>query len=139
MEGLRSESEALYAKCLFRTISFDNLKQELLNRSLVVTSDSYYVLTLKLRLAILRVSKCSNELQLELEAELNSFKQKRMGYKCSLSGCKYVSKNYYCLLNHLKSLHYGTEQKIVCQLHGCTRELSNVNMLNMHINKQTNL
>ena len=133
MEGLCGEKESLYIKCLYRTINFVDLKQELLNRQLQVHSDSYYVLCLKLRLNLLRESSCSSELINEVENELEALKKKSDDYCCSLAGCSFKSKDYNKLVRLLKTLHSGTNQKIVCQLHGCVRELSNVKMLDLHI------
>ena len=129
MEDLNGENESIYIKCLFKTIIFEDLKQQLLRRGQNVSNDSYYVMSLKLRLDILQKSNCTSDVKRELEAELDTMRKKSLGYICSLVGCKFRTKNYDSLLHHLKILHTGTNQKLICQLHGCKRELSRAQSL----------
>ena len=133
MDGLHGNDESLYIKCLFRTINFIDLKQELSSRQLHDCSDSYYVMCLRLRLHLLQDSSSNKDIISELKSELETLKKKSVGYICSLAGCSFVTKNYSRLIHHLKSLHSGTNQKITCQLRGCSRELSSVKMLDVHI------
>ena len=133
MDGLHGHDESLYIKCLFRTISFIDLSQELSTRQLQDCSDSYYVMCLRLRLHLLQECSSNGDLISELKSELETLKKKSDGYICSLAGCSFATINYDKLIRHLKTLHSGTNQNIICQLHGCVRELSNVKMLDLHI------
>ena len=129
-----SRHEALYSKCLFRTIGFKELKNEIDNFKIASTGESYYVMCLKLRLDILKRSNCSDDIIKSIREELDSLDKTKSGYFCSYYGCHFVpTRNYDKLLHHLKTLHIGNSQKILCQLNGCRRELSSVAMLNVHI------
>ena len=134
MEGLKGKEESLYIQCLFRTINFADLKQELKNRTDGAVDNSYFIMTLKLRLHILQKASCNVKLQDELKTEIEGLDRKPpRGYKCSIAGCKYNTRNFNLLLGHLRSLHSSREHKIICQLNGCERELSSVRMLQIHI------
>ena len=132
--NIASKYEALYSKCLFRTIGYNDLKMELENFEVEIKTESYYLMCLRLRLIILQKSDCSGEAVNSIKEELEALSRSSSGYYCSISGCRYApTKNYDKLLHHLKSVHHGTNQKIVCQLNGCKRELTNVSMLKLHI------
>ena len=133
MDELNGDAETLYIKCLFRTISFFDLKSELRKRSIQAFDDTYYIMCLKLRLKLLSDANYKGSLIGEIQEELDTIVQKNDGYKCSILGCKFRVKDFNKLLRHLKLVHVGTDQKITCQLHGCVRELSNLKMLNLHI------
>ena len=134
MEGQTGSEESLYIHCLFKTISFSNLKDELQKRSYDTSSESYYIMTLKLRLDILKKASCNEALQEEVKNEIEGLKQKIVvGYVCSIVGCKYRTRNYDFLLSHLRSLHASGDNKVICQLNGCDRVLSSVKMLQIHI------
>ena len=134
MEALNGEEESLYIHCLFKTISFADLKRELADRIEFNGNESYYVMTLKLRLAILRKASCNIQMQTELEGEIKGLQKKIVkGYRCSIVGCNFASRNYDNLLLHLKSLHSSRNHKVICQLKGCERELSSVKMLLVHL------
>ena len=134
MEGLSGAEESLYIKSLFKTISFHDVHEELKKRINYTGSDSYYTMTLKLRLDILSRASCNVKLQDELKSEMNGMQLKvPSGYTCSVSGCKYNTKNYNKLLNHIKMLHSSGDLRLVCQLKGCERELSSLKMLHMHL------
>ena len=131
---LQGASEALYIKCLFKTISFPEVQAQLVQRGLESASDSYYIKTLRLRLHILKTEDCYKELQIDLETELAVIEKKSdKGYICSLSGCSYSSPSYRKLMNHLKTIHTLTNQPLICQLNGCSRVLSSVKMLCLHV------
>ena len=132
MDQLQGESEALYIKCLFRTINFLELKSQLLLRGFALNSDSYYTMTLKLRLHILETDNCYKDIQTEIKAELTLVRKQPKGYNCSISGCHYSSTNYKFLLKHIRTLHGTSKHHLVCQLNGCTRVLSSLNMLSLH-------
>ena len=134
MEGLYGDNGVLYSKCLFKTISFEDLKTELLKKGFEIRSESYYELTMRLRLLILEEESCYEDIQEQLKAEIAVIlKKPERGYTCSLSGCSYTSSNYKKLVNHIKTLHGSSNQHFVCQLNGCTRVLSSVKMLCVHI------
>ena len=95
MEGLCGAEETLYIKCLFKTISFHDVHEELKKRINYTGSDSYYTMTLKLRLDILCKASCSVKMQDELKSEICGLQMKvPLGYNCSVTGCKYNTKNY---------------------------------------------
>ena len=120
-KGPQGENETFYIKCLFKTISFEDLKNQLLKRGFEISSDTYYVMTMKLRLSILEEEQCYQDIQKELKAELAFSKKKpERGYICSLTGCHYSTNNYKNLLKHLKMLHGASNQLLVCQLNGCS-------------------
>ena len=99
-----------------------------------MNTDSYYTMTLKLRLHILETENCYSSIQTEIKAELALVQEQcARGYKCSVPGCSFRSVNYKSLLKHIKALHGATKQHLVCQLYGCTRVLSCLQMLNLHI------
>ena len=134
MEGLNGVEESLYIHCLFKTVSFADVKRELADRIDYNGNESYYVMTLKLRLTILKKASCNIQMQTELEAEIHGLQKKLVkGYNCSIVGCKFSTRNYDNLLLHLKSLHSSGDHKVICQLKGCERELSSVKMLLVHL------
>ena len=134
MDQLHGQNETLYIKCLFRTVTFHELKSELISRGMKMNNDSYYTMTLKLRLSILETENCYQAIQAQIKAELALVKEEnRTGYKCSVPGCNYCSINYKCLIKHIKAVHGSTKQHLVCQSGGCTRVLSSLKMLLLHI------
>ena len=132
---LHGESESLYIKCLFKTISYFDLRDHLVQRKVDISGDSFYIMTLKLRLNILERNNCNENVQMDLRTELAQVTKKtdKGYYNCSLAGCHYSSKNYRSLLDHLKLLHSQSSQPIVCQYNGCSRVLSSVKMLSLHL------
>ena len=134
MEASSGPQDPFYIQALFRTITLNDLKEQLKMRQIVVPRNAtYYTMTLKLRLSILVTSNSCGDIQCQLRDELGAMLEVKVGYVCSIVGCSFKSKNYNFLLNHLKSMHSTTSQKIVCQLHNCNRELSSVKMLLLHI------
>ena len=132
MYGLSGHSESLYIKCLFRTISFEDVRYELRVRKLNPSEFSYHVMCLTLQLHLLQEVECSDGIVGKLKCELDGLKKKGIGFYCSIAGCEFTSKNYKHLMKHLKTLHITSNQRIVCQLHGCSREVTNVKMLDLH-------
>ena len=133
------EEEGLYNRCLFSQISLNELENELKKRNIVFnSSDSCKMLTTKLKLHILNSSKVQPSVVKQLERELEEFSsdksknEKHKHYKCSLPGCNHVAKHHVKYVKHLQ-LHESLPFKILCQLKGCQRELSNVAMLRTHI------
>ena len=96
-------------------------------------SDTYLILTLKLRLAILCGASCGTGEQENLKRELEGLVQLKPGYVCSIGGCGFKSRNNKLLLIHLRSLHKNSNQPIKCQLNECDRVMSSVKMLMIHI------
>ena len=133
------QEEELYNKCLFKHISMKDLETELSQRDvLFYPSDSYHILTTKLKLAILEKSCAQSDVQREFRSDITAFYgsgkpgEKWETYKCCLNGCKYEAKEHKKYVSHLQ-IHQSIPHKIVCQLRGCTRELSNLSMLKTHI------
>ena len=68
MEG---KDQEIYNKVLFRTASLFELKNGLSERNISYNaSDSYYLLTLKLRVVILRANDVQNEVRKSMEEEI---------------------------------------------------------------------
>ena len=135
MEGLSGVEESLYIQCLFKTISFYNVREELKKRKMYNGQESYYVMALKLRLALLSEASCSKQVRDELSAEIAGLVVKVLpGFYCSVNGCKFTTKDYYNkLIKHIKTHHGSGSLKLICQLNGCSRELSSLKMLQMHL------
>ena len=133
------EEEELYNKCLFKQVCVKELESELKQRDIQIKLvDSYHILTLRLRLDILVRSHASPSVQEELKSEISAFYIshpeciKPKTYKCCLRGCRFEAKNHTSYVSHLQ-IHESISHKIVCQLKGCTRELTNLSMLRIHI------
>ena len=135
MADLVAAHHSLYIKCLFITIRCQELRDELLMRNCSTGDDSFHVLTLRLRLSLLRENNCNVEVQREIGAELQLLKKNSdQRYACSVPGCSFTCLNHKQLCGHLKILHgSSTNLSIICQLNGCPRILSSVRMLNLHI------
>ena len=135
VQRLSREHESLYSRCLFKTISFHELKTELVKRSIEVSGDTFYIMTLKLRLDILGKENCDVAAQDDLRTEiLVAKKDCGKGYfTCSVPGCSYSKSNYRSLLTHLNLVHPNNRHPIVCQYNGCPRVLSSMTMFNLHI------
>ena len=99
----------------------------------VLQSDTYLILTLKLRLAILSGASCATGEQENLKRELEGLVQLKPGYVCSITGCGFKSRNCKLLLIHLRSLHQNSNQPIKCPFNDCDRVMSSVKMLMIHI------
>ena len=130
--------EELFNKCLFKQISLTDLKNELNNRQLdCFQADSYHILTSKLKLHILEQCQAMPLVREDIKNEIAAFystgpgRQKKV-YQCCLIGCKFQAKQHKNYIRHLQ-FHGTITQKLVCQLRGCTRELSNLVMLKNHI------
>jgi hypothetical protein len=90
--------QEVYSQCLFKTISFHELKKELKKKNVSFPpSDSYYILTLKMRAKILEEAGAEPNLLKETEDEIgsnNKSKQKRKAYNCCLTGCTFKTVNW---------------------------------------------
>ena len=68
---------------------------------------------------------------LQHEASKHSVGRK---YKCSLTGCPYISSNYEKYLCHLKFVHSNSKYRLKCQFgHFCTRDFPSYSMLKAHV------
>ena len=130
-------NEEVYNKLLFKTISFHDLKLELKRRSIPsLLSDTYYILTLKLRLEILKESKVDLVHVQPLIEEIDYFysqQRKSKLFECCLIGCPFKARDHKDYVKHLRVLHTNSKQKVECKLRGCGQEFSGVQMLEMHI------
>ena len=133
------KDEEVYSKSLFRTINYSQLKSELLLRRVNFSpSDSYYVLTLRLRRQILQKNKENSVLLQNLDEEIVQHEASKHSvgrkYKCSLTGCPYISSNYEKYLCHLKFVHSNSKYRLKCQFaHFCTRDFPSYSMLKAHV------
>ena len=89
MEGRDFE---LYNFCLFKTISLVNLKEALLARNVNFSpSDTYAMLTLRMRRAILENLDIQHSVIESIDLELEVFEKTKQrtgsGYDCSVPGC----------------------------------------------------
>ena len=131
-------NEAIYSKALFRTASLLELKNALSERGILFgPSDTYYLLTLRLRAEILKSSNIQAEsckmISEEIKAILASQSRTGSTYKCCIPGCPFLCKNYQKYLNHLDFLHKNGKSRLVCQYrHGCERNFPSVEMLKSH-------
>ena len=132
--------EELYNKCLFKSISVNELKHELELRKISFSpEDTFHIMVAKLKLDILEKCDTLKAVRDDLINEIVAFNstgagsgREKSGYKCCLSGCKFVAKIHKSYVSHLQ-FHGPMNQKIVCKLKGCKRELTNLEMLKTHI------
>ena len=136
MEG---KDQEVYNRALFRNINFLQLKTELVSRNCNFSpSDSYFLLTLKLRRGILQKYEGNEVLVKKLDEEIaeQDTSKHSVGnrYRCSLPGCPFISKNHKKYLTHLEFVHQNTKSRLMCQFrHSCTREFPSVAMLKSHV------
>ena len=127
--------EDLYGKCLFRTISYVDVKTQLHARNVnFAPSDSYYILTLKLRRDILLEGNSKSETAKHITEEINALTASRHSigsrYKCSLTGCNFLSTKYEKYLRHLEFVHQNSSARLVCNFrHHCSRSFPSFSSL----------
>ena len=132
--------EDLYGKCLFRTISYVDVKTQLHARNVnFAPSDSYYILTLKLRRDILLEGNSKSETAKHITEEINALTASRHSigsrYKCSLTGCNFLSTKYEKYLRHLEFVHHNSSARFVCNFrHQCSRSFPSFSSLKCHYN-----
>ena len=83
-----SEDQEVYSKCLFRTINYNDLKLELAKAKINYSpSDSYYILTLKLRRAILLKCDVNDRISINLNEEIRAYEESKysVGSRSALS------------------------------------------------------
>ena len=131
------EEEDLYSKSLFKTISVHDLKNVLRKKNIEFSSsDSYHILTLKLRVKLLKDSNADITLVQPLVDEISSFfstRKVRNVYKCCLTVCPFKTSNHERYVDHLRALHSTSKTNLICQLKGCQREFAGLYLLLIHI------
>ena len=132
--------EEVYSKCLFKTISYVDVKTQLHARNVnFAPSDSYYILTLKLRRDILLEGNSKSETAKHITEEINALTASRHSigsrYKCSLKGCNFLSTKYEKYLRHLEFVHQNSSARFVCNFrHHCSRSFPSFSSLKSHYN-----
>ena len=128
-----------YNKCLFRTISYFELKHELEMRNINFSpSDSYYILTLKLRREILRKTDPKCIIGMKIDEEITAYKSNLHSvgnrYKCSLVGCSFLCKNHAKYMSHLEFVHQNSTSRFTCNYgHNCPRTFQTFKLLKSHV------
>ena len=119
----------------WRTIPLEPLESELKKKYVNFNcSETYFSLTLKLRLKILQESNAS---EVFIQPVINQLKllndQQLLGklYSCCLPGCPFRTQNHKNYVKYLKILHNNS--RLVCNLKGCKREFLGINQLEIHI------
>ena len=138
MEGRDFE---LYNFCLFKTISLVNLKEALLAKIVNFSpSDTYAMLTLRMRRAILENLDIQHSVIESIDLELEVFEKTKQrtgsGYDCSVPGCTFRCFWHRKYVAHLDLVHYNTKSRVVCQFrHDCSRDFPSVNLLKSHLKR----
>ena len=105
IELSRIEEEEIFNKCLFKQISVHELKSEIVKRNISFSnSDSYHILTVKVKLDILEKSNVLPDVRRDLADEIASFStslRSQGSYKCCFSGCSYEAKWHRRYVRHL--------------------------------------
>lgn len=133
------QDQELYNKCLFRTVSYEELKSKMIVRKINFSpSDSYYILTLKIRREILLKSDVNAQLVKNLDEEISSYYASKhtvgSRYRCCLVGCSYSCTNHSKYMNHLEFVHQNTPSRLTCQFrHNCERDFPSFSMLKAHV------
>ena len=133
------KDQEVYSRALFRNINYLQLKSELVSRNTNFSpSDTYYLLTLKLRRGILQKYEGNEVLVKKIDEEIAEQDTSKHSvanrYRCSLPGCPFISKNHKKYLSHLEFVHQNTKSRLMCQFrHSCTREFPSVSMLKSHV------
>lgn len=131
---MQVRNQRLYSRCLFKTIDFRTLQSELLARSVQVScTDSFGLLTLKLRLELLIESDVNPEIIEQLRSEISLETRSKNSYKCCLIGCPFKTVNHRMYIKHLQNLHSNTKQMLECQFRGCKRQFIGVRSLEVHL------
>lgn len=135
-----SGDEQLYSKCLFRTLSVSEMMSELESRSVNFSpSDSYLILTLKLRREILLKKLDNFHLVEEINVEIAGINKSKTSsgdgrYQCCLPGCPFVCANHVKYMAHLEFAHYNCKSRLVCHYrHNCCRDFQTFSMLQLHV------
>ena len=138
MEGKDLE---IYNRSLFKTINFIELKQELVLRSINFSpSDTYILLTLRLRKSILESLDIQHSVVESIDNEIKVYDQTKQrsgsGYSCSIPGCSFRCLRHKKYIHHLGLVHHNTKSRLVCQFrHDCSRDFATVNLLKTHIKR----
>ena len=135
---MNGRDQEIYSKALFRSISYSELKSELESRKINFSpSDSYYILTLRLRRTILRESEGSNKVADRIDDEISAYEKSKHNvgsrFKCSLIGCPHIASNHRKYLSHLEFSHVNTSSRLTCQFrHNCSRDFPSFKLLKAH-------
>ena len=135
---MNGRDQEVYNKCLFRTISYSELKSELESRKINFSpSDSFYILTLKLRRLILIESEGSNIIADRIDDEISAYEKTKhtvgSRFKCCLVGCTFSASNHRKYLSHLEFVHLNTSSRLTCQFrHSCSRDFPTFKLLKAH-------
>ena len=138
MENNLGDFEA-YSKCLFRTISYYEVKTELEDRGINFSpSDTYYILTLKLRSELLRKADPNCAIARKVDEEVAAYKAQKhtVGslYKCCLVGCNFACTNHDNYLRHLEFVHQSSSARLTCNYrHDCSRNFPSFGQLKSHV------
>ena len=136
MEGRDQE---IYSKCLFRTISYGEIKAEMMTRNINFSpNDTYYILTLKLRREIVKDSEVFGSTIEKIDEEIRAHEAIKHSvgsrYDCCLVGCKFSCRNHRKYLEHLQFLHHNSKSRLTCQYrHNCSRDFPSFETLNSHV------
>lgn len=136
MEG--SEFD-LYNKCLFRTICVSELQTELtLRNDDFSPSDSYHILTLRLRKKILTAANVQSDIVLQLNDEIIAYNKSKCStyssYNCCIPGCSFRCTWHRKYIFHLEANHYNSASALVCNHnHKCKRRFPTVSLLRKHL------
>ena len=99
-------------------------------------SETYHILTLKIRAQLLKESLAAPNLIKPLVDEINFFysrRKERKIYSCCLAGCPFKTNDHKKYMRHLRALHSTTKHKIICKLKGCQLEFVGLNLLEIHV------
>ena len=101
-------------------------------------SDSYFILTLKLRREILQKSDIYKEMVKSLDDEIDAYHASKhtvgSRYRCCLVGCSYTCTNHVKYMKHLEYVHLITQARLTCQFrHNCDRSFPSYSMLKHHV------
>ena len=136
MEG---KDLVIYNKSLFNKISYCELKSELILRKINFSpSDSYAILTFKIRRDILQNLNIQHAVVQSLDKEIKIYEDTKhkfgASYICSLPGCSFKCLRHRSYMFHLLNVHHNTKSRMVCQFqHECSRDFPTVEMLKRHI------
>ena len=131
----------IYNKCIFKTIPYHDLKAELESRSANFSpSDTYYILTLRLRKDILEKLEIQPSVRKQLDKEIDVFEKTKNKsgsvYECCVPGCPFRNLHHRKYLAHLGMAHYNSKSRLVCQFrHSCTRDFLTMDLLKKHLSR----
>ena len=142
-----SANEDLYSKALFKTIAPEELKLQLNNVGLLSECDSYLVMTLKLRLHILRISNGPAHFLQSLEDEILKEVKTRFNYRCCVLGCTFRTASHrryqlhftsvLTLRKHIELQHWKQPTAVSKRQNVLVEQLVQMKCLSIHCGRQT--